>query len=69
VAQSLHILGMQAYFNDIFRLVAAVLLMGNILFDDTALDNENGCVVKELGPLIELMGLDAEKLKTVFTMK
>jgi myosin heavy subunit len=40
---SIQVLGFQPYFDSIFKLVSAVLLLGNVQFNDDTLTDLNGC--------------------------
>ena len=65
IQHSIRVLGQQSYYEDMFSIVAAVLLLGNIRFDESTYGNDTPCSVMDqegLKKLALLMKMNVEEL-------
>ena len=56
VRESVQLLGFNDHFRDINSMVFAVLLLGNIQFDDSTFGDETPCSIVDLGGIQGVLG-------------
>jgi myosin heavy subunit len=72
IKQSIRMLGFQTFYENILSIVAAVLLLGNVKFDESTYGNDTPCSLKDLvafQAVADLLEMNIDDLKAAVTLK